>query len=317
MKLIFALAVAMFATSAHAFTCDEVKVWHALGFTEETAVKFGHTVTPAERAQAAKCLAAPAQKAAAAPAKKTATKKPAKVAAKVPTPAPAPLPKCYIVGDSIALGTATAEGLPAKYKPDCEVDAKIGIPSSAIIERAHDAQLVVISAGSNDPTNPELVKNLEAIRVVATQNVLWIIPAVSPVAAAAVKKVAADHGDDTIAFTPGPDHTHPHTYLPIITRVNADMGAALEKVNQPVVEQAPPQEVPMSASWLVPVFAVFGALAFTYAVGKYGVVPVFSKVTSWWNSGKADLQALEQRVKNLEAKVAPVVHPSGATGAAV
>jgi hypothetical protein len=64
---------------------------------------------------------------------------------------------CYIIGDSIAAGSAQAVR-------ECSVDAKIGISSTAIIGRAHDAALVVISAGSNDPKNPRLRQNLETIR---------------------------------------------------------------------------------------------------------------------------------------------------------
>ena len=37
---------------------------------------------------------------------------------------------CAIVGDSIALGTAEAEGLAARYRPPCSVNAKIGNPGT-------------------------------------------------------------------------------------------------------------------------------------------------------------------------------------------
>jgi hypothetical protein len=56
---------------------------------------------------------------------------------------------CYVIGDSIAVGSAQAVR-------ECRVDAKIGISSTAIASRAHHAKLVVISAGSNDSKNPRL-----------------------------------------------------------------------------------------------------------------------------------------------------------------
>jgi len=219
----------------------------------------------------------------------------------VPTPS---LAKCYIEGDSIAVGTATAEGLSAKYRPtDCKMDAKIGISSTAIIARAHDAELVVISAGSNDPTNPKLVDNLETIRAKATHKVLWIVPAVSAVAADAVKKVAAEHGDDTISFTPGGDHTHPRTYAPIIAQVQAD----LQNLNKVVEEVAPTQpisqEPSMSFLSFIPFFAVLGVAAFAFLVYKFGLVPATQKVVGWWNTGKADVVAFEQKLVALEQRV--------------
>ena len=85
----------------------------------------------------------------------------------------------------------------------------------------------------------------------------------------------------------------------------------------------------MSSSWLIPFFAVIGALAFTYFVGKLGLLPVLNKFVSWWNAGRAGVVALEQRavaleqrVKALEAKVmpsavapvAPVTGPTVVTG---
>jgi len=125
---------------------------------------------------------------------------------------------CVIVGDSIAVGTATAEGLKPSRRPPCTMDAKIGIPSGQIVGRVHAADLLVISAGSNDPDNPKLERNLRAIRAKATGKVLWIVP-VPARAAALVKKVAAVHHDGIISFNPGRDGLHPHSYAPIIAEV--------------------------------------------------------------------------------------------------
>lgn len=125
---------------------------------------------------------------------------------------------CVIAGDSIAVGTGYAEGLKTSRRPPCNVDAKIGIPSAQVIGRVHAADLLVISAGSNDPDNPNLEKNLEEIRSKATGRVLWIVP-VPKRAAAIVRKVAAIHHDGTISFAPGRDGLHPHSYAPIIREV--------------------------------------------------------------------------------------------------
>ena len=126
---------------------------------------------------------------------------------------------CVIAGDSIAVGTATAEGLKSSRRPPCTMDAKIGIPSAQVIGRIHGADLLVVSAGSNDPDNPKLEQNLRAIRAKATGEVLWIVP-VNERAASIVKKVAAVHHDGIISFTPGRDGLHPRSYAPIIAEVN-------------------------------------------------------------------------------------------------
>jgi hypothetical protein len=127
----------------------------------------------------------------------------------------ADLSPCTIVGDSIAVGTAQAVS-------ECRSDAKIGIGSAAIVSRVHDAALVVISAGSNDPRNPKLKQNLETIRAKLTGRVMWIVP-IDPVAAAAVKAVAASHRDGTVGFSPARDRVHPHSYGPIAQAVRQSL----------------------------------------------------------------------------------------------
>ena len=134
----------------------------------------------------------------------------------------APTDPCWIVGDSIAVGTATAESLPARYKPPCKMDAKIGIPSVAVIARVHPAALLVVSAGSNDARNPKLIANLETIRAKATGKVLWIVPN-DPVAASAVMQVAHEHHDALTIFAVGRDHTHPKSYASILTAVREQL----------------------------------------------------------------------------------------------
>jgi len=148
---------------------------------------------------------------------------------------------CAIIGDSIAVGTAAAESLPASYRLPCFMDAKVGIPSAQIIGRVHDADVVVVSAGSNDPHNPKLVANLEAIRTKITGRVLWIVPQ-DRVAAAAVRSVAAKHSDLIVTFTAGRDGVHPHSYAPII-------GAVRELIEPPLVKVTYYQRVCSCVEW--------------------------------------------------------------------
>lgn len=318
---------------AHAFTCEQVinaqKTWSqdainfAMKFASKEDIAKGKACLNQKGGGLSVSTSSPHSTPAPVKGRKPVRVKGRKpVVKQVQAPAPKKAPICWVEGDSIALGTHDAEGLPASYKlVECSVDAKIGIPSSEIIGRAHDAMLVVISAGSNDPQNPKLSDNLEAIRTVAKNKVLWIVPAISPTAAAAVKKVAAEHHDDTVEFVAGKDHTHPLTYKPIISQVRADLAQLAQTATAPAPVVTQPEDTSMP-SWLIPVFAVFGALAFTYAVGKYGLVPVKNKLVSWWNSGKADIAGLEARVKALESRLGVVSTPAvpppnpGATGPA-
>ena len=125
------------------------------------------------------------------------------------------MPACLIAGDSIAVGVAP-------FLPTCAVNAKIGISSTAIVSRAGAANVLIISAGSNDPRNPRLIENLKVIRAKATGRVIWIQP-IDPVAAAAVRGVAAIHGDHIVTFSPAPDRVHPASDKRLADRVRAVM----------------------------------------------------------------------------------------------
>jgi hypothetical protein len=108
---------------------------------------------------------------------------------------------CAIVGDSIALGAG-------QFMPACRVNAKIGISSTAVIDRVDtSAEINVVSAGSNDPDNPQLRVNLERIRSRA-KRAIWILP-IDLKARAAVQAVAAEHGDTVVSFAPAGDNVHP------------------------------------------------------------------------------------------------------------
>lgn len=114
---------------------------------------------------------------------------------------------CYIFGDCLALGLAAVMG-------GCASDAKVGIPSAAVIAKAPAPyyDLVVVSTGSNDPANPRLSRNLEAIRgKLHAGRVVWVRP-VNATAGAAVASVAARHGDSVVSVKPGRDNVHPRSY---------------------------------------------------------------------------------------------------------
>lgn len=114
---------------------------------------------------------------------------------------------CFIFGDCLALGLAAVLG-------GCGSSAKVGIPSAAVIARTPDAyyDLEIISTGSNDPTNPRLVRNLETIRAkVHAGRVVWVRP-VNAQAASAVQRVAHRHRDGVVEVKPGHDNIHPKSY---------------------------------------------------------------------------------------------------------
>jgi hypothetical protein len=126
-------------------------------------------------------------------------------------------PTCAIVGDSIAAGAG-------KYVSGCRVNAKIGIPSGAVIPRVDpSAEINVVSAGSNDPDNPNLLANLVQIRDRA-KRVVWILP-IDARARAAVQAVAEAHQDPVITFDPGGDRVHPRSEEALAKSIDAVVSA--------------------------------------------------------------------------------------------
>jgi hypothetical protein len=111
---------------------------------------------------------------------------------------------CAVVGDSIAVGVGGR-------MDECLTDAKGGIPSADVIARIHPADVLFVSAGSNDPRNPQLEDNLKAIRAKASAAVVWIVP-MAPTAAAAVERIAAAHNDALVKFEASTDGVHPKSY---------------------------------------------------------------------------------------------------------
>lgn len=123
---------------------------------------------------------------------------------------------CVAIGDSIAVGIGSAE--------HCVINAKVGAPSSYIANHvmSTDKKIAVISAGSNDPTNPRLLNNLQVIRAkVKAQRVVWILP-YNRKAAGVVKAIAVQHGDayiDLKGFKTR-DGVHPSSYSSVAMRID-------------------------------------------------------------------------------------------------
>jgi len=108
--------------------------------------------------------------------------------------------ECLIVGDSIAVGTATA-------RPECVAYAKGGINSYQWLNKNIDktpliAKTVIISLGSNDHKYVKTESELQAIReLTKADRVYWILPAIKPDIQEIVRKVAAQHGDTVLPIT--------------------------------------------------------------------------------------------------------------------
>ena len=115
---------------------------------------------------------------------------------------------CAVVGDSIAVGLRS-------YFRECRTDAKIGIGTKAVAARVTGrADVIIVSAGSNDYSTPGLLGRLKALRARArSARVIWILPAPRS-AAAAVEGVAHAHGDAVVAFAVSStdrEHIHPQS----------------------------------------------------------------------------------------------------------
>jgi lysophospholipase L1-like esterase len=108
--------------------------------------------------------------------------------------------ECLIVGDSIAVGTATA-------RPECVAYAKGGINSHQWLNKNIDktpliAKTVIISLGSNDHKYVKTESELQAIReLTKADQVFWILPAIKPDIQEIVRKVASKNGDTVLPIT--------------------------------------------------------------------------------------------------------------------
>lgn len=102
---------------------------------------------------------------------------------------------CLILGDSIAVGVG-------QHRPDCAVEAHIGITSADYLNQFSGAQsdVVVVSLGSND-RGPETYDKLTALRAgIKARQVWWVLPGARrrPAQRAAVRAVAREHGDGVV-----------------------------------------------------------------------------------------------------------------------
>jgi len=137
-----------------------------------------------------------------------------------------------VVGDSIAVGTGQAMGVPT--------NAKVGASSSQILTNIKNNPSLqnqgnaVLSVGSNDIVGgrgnvDQLRSNLGEIR--STMNAgsyTWILPA-DPTAAATVRSFAAANGDKVVSFTPGGDGIHPKSYGAVANSVREQTGVGSQE----------------------------------------------------------------------------------------
>lgn len=126
--------------------------------------------------------------------------------------------ECFILGDSIGLGTARA--INERYAQQCDVQA---------VERATATQIVrwrkpaknygscIFAIGSNDPPGRALASNLLRIRSsICFRRVIWLLPYSRP-QAYVVSSVAARYGDETLdlARFDTRDRIHPRSYTDV------------------------------------------------------------------------------------------------------
>lgn len=141
---------------------------------------------------------------------------------------PLMLPLCLILGDSTAVGTAdalVAQGL------QCAVHARVGASSTETLRTFRGnapVERAVIGLGSNDPENPQLVRNLVALRQrLSAVRVTWLAPYNAAAAEAAVA-IARSFGDDVVHLSSVAtrDRVHPVSYRQVASSLRWS-GAAI------------------------------------------------------------------------------------------
>ena len=122
-----------------------------------------------------------------------------------------------VVGDSIGVGVAQElrmQGVP------CVAEAKVGMSTAGWRSRyggwqGSPADAVIISLGSND--RGAAYQDLWQVRKsTQAKHVIWILPANNPAADHAIREFARELGDTVIAFAPGADGVHPHSYRELV-----------------------------------------------------------------------------------------------------
>ncbi len=117
--------------------------------------------------------------------------------------------ECLIIGDSIAVGIG-------QYRPDCIVEAKVGINSRNYVETytLPESKLTVISLGSNDLGMSNQYTVLYNLRREIKGTVLWILPANNDEARSNILTIANIHNDKVADIRQLPlskDGVHPTT----------------------------------------------------------------------------------------------------------
>lgn len=123
-------------------------------------------------------------------------------------------PPCAIIGDSIAVGLS-------QVQHGCTVNARVGRSAGTIARQRLPGHYAwaVISAGSNNPTDPRLRSQLETIRRnLRSTNVVWVLPR-HPRAASLVRSVAVRNRDGFVDFVPSRDGVHPRSYQSLMRSV--------------------------------------------------------------------------------------------------
>lgn len=122
---------------------------------------------------------------------------------------------CLMIGDSLA--QFATEAVRAAQGPACRVVARQGAGSAVIATWALppvSPTFAVISAGTNDARNPNLARNLTAIRArISAKRVAWLLP-YDRQAAMIVHRVAVSFRDSEmdLAAYPSSDGIHPRSY---------------------------------------------------------------------------------------------------------
>ena len=118
---------------------------------------------------------------------------------------------CFIVGDSIAIGTSY-------FRPECALIARSGISSKGWVDRnigkmPLQAKTVIISLGSNDTTKMKSAEEFHTIRAMTkADRVFWILPANKPDVRDILKSVAEYYGDTVLPINSlEKDGVHPTT----------------------------------------------------------------------------------------------------------
>lgn len=135
---------------------------------------------------------------------------------------------CGVIGDCIAVGLGSV-------MRQCDTNGRVGRSAAAVARERLPGryEYVVISAGSNNPDDPNLEAQLRQIREQARgDRVVWIVPTHPRLgrAAALIRRVAAERADLLVPVSDpprrgtAPDGVHPRAYQSLASAVVARLG---------------------------------------------------------------------------------------------